>query len=96
MKKEVKSRLDAVLDAREASNLAATQAKQARESREEAFAREFNKVRDAVIRPAMEEMGKHVEQRGLFFEIAHEDETPPDPPRGGGRDASIAITFFSW
>jgi hypothetical protein len=56
--------------------------------------RDFANIRDTLIRPAMEEIGNHAQLRGISFRISSQDEVPPDPRHGGGRDASIAIIFF--
>jgi hypothetical protein len=94
MKDETKARLEAILDVHEAAKHAAAQTKHVRETKEEVFLREFNRIREAIIRPAMEEIGKHVQLRSCSFEIHDEDERLPDPHRGGGRNPSIAIIFF--
>jgi hypothetical protein len=84
MKDELKSRLDAIFDAHDAAKKAAASA----------FVREFKRVGNTIIRPAMEEVGKHAEARGIAFEVSEEDEKLPDDRRGGGQQARIEIVFF--
>jgi len=93
MKDETKSKLDAIFDRHEASKRAAAQAKQVVESKEEAFVRAFNEASDKIIRPALEEVGKHAKARGISYEISNEEDKLPTG-REPGRSASIAITFF--
>jgi hypothetical protein len=94
MKDEIKSKLDAILDRHDAAKRAAAEAKRVAENKEQAFIREFLKICDTVIRPAMEEIGNSVSVRGISFRISNQDAIPSDPRRGGGQGPSIAITFF--
>lgn len=56
--------------------------------------REFNAARDALIRPAMEEIGEYVKGKGYSYEVSIEDDKPSPDGRSRSTPASIRLTIF--
>jgi len=94
MKDDIKSKLDAAFEKHEASKRLAAKAKQAAETKEEVFLREFIEARDTIIRPAMEEIGGYVKGKGYSYEISTEDDKPSPDGRSRSVPASIRLTIF--
>lgn len=94
MKHEIKSKLDAAFQRHEASKRAASEAKQVAETKEQVFLREFIEARDAIIRPAMEEIGEYVKGKGYSYEVSTEDDKPSPDGRSRSTPASIRLTMF--
>lgn len=94
MKDDIKSKLDAAFEKHEASKRAAATAKQVAETKEQVFLREFVEARDAIIRPAMEEVGEYVKGKGYSYEVSTEDDKPSLDGRSRSIPASIRLTMF--
>lgn len=94
MKDDIKSKLDAAFERHEASKRSAVEAKQAAESKEQIFLREFLEARDTIIRPAMEEIGGYVQGKGYSYDISTEDDKPSPDGRSRLVPASIRLTIF--
>ena len=94
MKDDIKSKLDAAFEKHEASKLATATAKQVAENKEQVFLREFVEARDAIIRPAMEEIGEYIKSKGYSYEVSTEDDKPSLDGRSRSIPASIRLTMF--
>lgn len=94
MKDDIKSKLDAAFEKHEASKRAAATAKQVAETKEQVFLREFVEARDAIVRPAMEEVGEYVKGKGYSYEVSTEDDKPSLDGRSRSTPASIRLTMF--
>nr|WMC97924.1 hypothetical protein RAR13_04205 [Aminobacter aminovorans] len=94
MKDDIKSKLDAAFEKHEASKRAAATAKQVAETKEQVFLREFVEARDAIIRPAMEEIGEYVKGKGYSYEVSTEDDQVSLDGRSRSIPASIRLTMF--
>lgn len=94
MRNEIKSKLDAAFHRHEASKRAAATAKREAETAEQVFLSEFVKARDTIIRPAMEEVGQYVKDKGYGYEVSTEDDKPSLDGRSRSTPASIRLTIF--
>lgn len=94
MKDEIKSKLEATFEKHEASKRAAATAKQVAETKEQVFLREFVEARDAILRPAMEEIGEYVKGKGYSYEVSTEEDKPPLDGQSRSTPASIRLTIF--
>jgi hypothetical protein len=92
MKDSVKSGLDALFRATQEKNNQVQSVEKEKERREEALLSSFYVLQKSIIRPAMEAIGKYVEEKGYKYEIDESKEgTAQD---GKHQSASIAIRFF--
>ena len=94
MKEEIKSKLEAAFEKHEQSKRSAADAKQVAENKSQTFLREFIAAREAIIRPAMEEVGEYVQGKGYAFEVSIEDDKPSLDGRSRSTPASIRLTIF--
>jgi hypothetical protein len=69
MKEENKSHLEAIMKKFDQKLAQSTDAKERRESEEDAFYIEFKRIRTQIIRPALEEVGKQLKPMGHNYEI---------------------------
>ncbi len=91
MRDDLKRQLDELFSKREAAKSTAAVQKQATESKEAAFLREFVAVQDQVIRPAMQEIGDMLSAKGFKFNItSRKEESDPD----NRQRASIECVFY--
>jgi len=70
MKEENESHLESIMKRFEQKLAKSKDAQERRQSEEDAFDKEFKRVRTEVIRPAMEDMGTQLEARGHNSEIS--------------------------
>ena len=70
MKEEDKSHLESIMKKFEQKLARSTDAKERRQSEEDAFHAEFKRIRTEVIRPAMEEVGNELKPMGHNYEIS--------------------------
>lgn len=94
MNNDIKSKLDAAFLKHEASKRAAVEAKQAAETKEQVFLRQFVEARESIIRPAMEEVGEYIKGKGYTYEIFTEDDKSSPDGRGRSTPASIQLALF--
>ena len=80
MKDNIENTLKAILDKHEANEEAAKQAENKRLNEENEFLAAFLQKRGGVVQPAMEEIGRWIEERGHRYQIA----TQEDGHRGNG------------
>jgi len=89
MKKEVKSHLDALMDKYEQRLKEAKNKQEQIKSEEEAFLREFKRLREEVIRTSMEEIGNQLKTRGHDYRILETEESVD----GEGKVINAEITM---
>lgn len=70
MKEENKSHLESIMKKFEQKLARSTDAKERRQSEEDAFHSEFKRIRTQIIRPAMEEVGNELKTMGHNCEIS--------------------------
>jgi hypothetical protein len=74
MKEETRSALKSIFDKREADQKAADEAQEKRLSEEDAFLKSFIQRREGVIKPAMQEIGEAIKERGYNYSISTEED----------------------
>lgn len=82
MDENTKNEIDALLTEREV--------KEERETKEQAFLREFINIRDSIAKPAMEEILEYLEKKGLGSSIEEQEQ---DHSQQARKAASITIRF---
>ena len=92
MKENVKSGLDGLFRTRQEKNDQVQSLEKEKEHRENEFLSAFYAHQKSIIRPAMEAIGKYVEEKGCKYKIDEsQDGATPD---GKHQGASIAIRFL--
>jgi|GEM_PF-915507 len=74
MEEKVKSSLDEILDQHDAKLKEVTERAVREQSQHNQFHEEFSRIRDNIIRPAMEEIGNYMKQKGHSFNIIESKE----------------------
>ena len=75
MKDDTRAALDLIFEKHEARKKTAEKAEEAKRSKEALFLEAFLQKRKGVIRPAMEEIGERVKQRGYGYQITNADDS---------------------
>ena len=92
MKDSVKSGLDGLFKTHQDKNDQVQSLEKEKENREKEFLSAFYAHQKSVIRPAMEAIGKYIEEKGCKYEI---EESQDGAAHGGKRQgASIEIRFL--
>lgn len=92
MKDNIKSDLDTIFRTHQEKRNNEQKLEEEKGRREEEFLSQFYAHQKTTIRPAMESIGKYVEEKGYSFRIdENKDEISPDVKRRG---ASISICFL--
>ena len=91
MEEPVRSKLDAIFMHHTVSRQADARRMRAVDEKEEASLKAFAKLRDDIIRPAMEEMGEYVKAQGYTYTI--DTEAAGIGPDGVPNKADIRLTF---
>jgi hypothetical protein len=92
MNESVKSGLDGIFRTHQDKNNQVQSLEKEKENREKEFLSAFYAHQNSIIRPAMEAIGKYIEEKGCKYEI---DESQDGATHGGRHQgASIAIRFL--
>jgi hypothetical protein len=92
MKEDTKKSLDTLFEAQKSKKEVEIKKAEERARSAEQFLSDFYKCRDEIIKPAMEEIGKYIKDKGVSFHIESNDE------RTDNREyqaASISIRFLT-
>jgi hypothetical protein len=73
MKENIRTALDSIFSAHEVKQRAADEAEDKRRNEEQAFLDAFVQKREGVIRPAMEEIGRAIKDKGHSYDIVTDD-----------------------
>ena len=92
MKKESKSKLDALMSKYDQRIAEAQQKREQGEREEETFLIEFRRLRKEVIRPVMEDIGNQLRKDNHEFRIFEREES--EESEGRQRDAHITMNVY--
>jgi hypothetical protein len=92
MEKKTKEKLDCLMRSYENKSAKDKKLQKQQRSEEDEFLCKFRKVRKKVIRPAMEEIGESLKNRGHEYRISQREETKDR--QGKTEDANIMMSIF--
>ena len=93
MDEDIKIKLHALLQEDQTKVAAVNQAVDLQKQREAEFVSEFIRVRDAIIKPAMQEIADFVANNGWRCEIISTEDRP-SAGRESGKSAGIRLMFY--
>ncbi|MFO1248909.1 MAG: hypothetical protein U1E93_11960 [Alphaproteobacteria bacterium] len=94
MEKEIKGKLDEIFARHKEGQQRIAEAQDAAKRDCAEFLAQFKKVREAIIRPAMEEIKSYVEQKGYRASISEEEDKESDHRFGSDSRASIQLAIY--